>query len=128
MMSHELARKLLELPDLPVATAAMNHEYFSKGDAHAHGSFKIGLAHHYSGDHLIMGDMCRRILNYPNWWIREMYLGEIPNQWSVERGGKWVFSKPYGGPTVADGEWAESVLFHKQHHGWDGPPVKELDL
>lgn len=44
LSSHELARQLLALPDMPVATCAMGYSYFSGWAAGSHGSFKIESA------------------------------------------------------------------------------------
>ena len=43
MTTHELARLLLALPDLPVATYAHNHMYMSGIDECTHGPLKVGL-------------------------------------------------------------------------------------
>lgn len=66
--SHDLARKLLELPNLPISVSANNHEAFSTQD-----TFKVGLANHYSGLFIIIGNMESKDLNMPNWYIEEFY-------------------------------------------------------
>ena len=81
MNSHELADILLDLPDLPIATHALNYTYASYGDSFSHGSLKIGLLKHYSGDHIIIGDISKRNLNKPNWYITEMFYGDAPEEW-----------------------------------------------
>ena len=82
MNSHELARLLLTFPDLPVATHAMNNTYASYGNRISHGPLKIGLMHHYSGDHIVIGDISKKQLNPPNWYIKEMLVGDAPERWS----------------------------------------------
>jgi hypothetical protein len=79
--SHELARLLLTLPDLPVATHAMNHTYCSGSDAEACGPLKVGRLHHYSGDHIVIGDILKRQINPPNWYVTEMFFGDAPEEW-----------------------------------------------
>jgi hypothetical protein len=81
MNSHELARLLLTLPDLPVATHALGRCYFSGSDDRSHGPLKIGLAHHYAGDCLLIGDISRKQINPPNWYVKDMLIGEAPDQW-----------------------------------------------
>lgn len=96
MKSHELARLLLTLPDLPVATEANNHTQV--GVAH------VGTLNHYSGQFLIIGGLSRRLLNYPNWYVSELHRGEAPNNW-------WSPShpeaKPYAGKTRDFDDWYE---------------------
>lgn len=41
MNGHELARRLLDLPDLPVAITAMGHTYLSDQHADSHGDIEI---------------------------------------------------------------------------------------
>lgn len=77
MNSHELARRLLTLPDLPVATIANNHVYGSVMDATSHGPLKIARLDTYAGDHIVIGNMWTAELNRPNWFITEMFHGEI---------------------------------------------------
>lgn len=81
MTSHELAKLLLELPNLPVATEANNHEYMSGIDGRSHGALKVGRLHTYGGDHIIIGNIGRRALNPPNWYVTEMFHGEAPEQY-----------------------------------------------
>lgn len=82
MKSHELARLLLTLPDLPVATHAHNHTYSSGAQENSHGPLKVGLLAHYSGKHIVIGDISKRNINAPNWRITEMYHGDAPEEWS----------------------------------------------
>jgi hypothetical protein len=70
MNTHELARLLLTLPDLPVATHANNHTYASKSDS---GSVLVGLLHHYCGDHIIIGNPSKKDLNHPNYYITDFF-------------------------------------------------------
>lgn len=84
MNSHTLARILLSLPDLPVATHASNHTYDSSTQHRSHGPLKIGkLVHGNDGQApgIVIGDISRRHLNYPNDWISEMYHGDAPEDW-----------------------------------------------
>jgi len=84
MTAHELARILLNGPNLPVATHANNHDYFSKpsADGISHGKLKVGLAHHYAGDHVIIGNLSKLNLNKPNWYVKKMLHGRCPEEWS----------------------------------------------
>ena len=83
MNSHDLARLLLSLPDLPVATHALNHTYCSSesADAITHGKLKVGRLKHYVGDHVVIGDISKRNINGPNWRVVEMWLGDAPEEW-----------------------------------------------
>jgi len=76
MNSHDLARLLLTLPDLPVATHAHNHTYASGGDGGTHGPLKVGLLKHYSGDHIVVGNISKMDINPPNWYVSAMFYGE----------------------------------------------------
>ena len=82
MNSHKLARLLLTLPDLPVATHAHNHTYMSETDGGSHGPLKVGRLHTYGGDHIVLGDISRRKINAPNWYVTEMMHGDAPEEWS----------------------------------------------
>lgn len=81
MTSHELARLLLEMPDLPVATHAHNHTYMSGVNEHTHGSLKIGRLETYGGPHIVIGDISKRNMNKPNWYISEMLHGAATEEW-----------------------------------------------
>lgn len=81
MNSHELARLLLTLPDLPVATHAHNHTYASLEDAGSHGPLKVGLLEHCAGQHIVIGDISKLNINYPNWWVVTMFHGDAPQEW-----------------------------------------------
>lgn len=81
MKSHDLARLLLELPNLPIATHAHNHTFSSIGDRFAHGDCKVGLLAHYSGDHIIIGDFQANYRNGDNWKVVSNFVngdGEKP--------------------------------------------------
>ena len=85
MNSHDLARLLLTLPDLPIATYAMGNSYSSEGDKDSHGPLKVGLFRHYSGANIIIGDIPRMDINGDNGFISEMLLGEAPWYWGFRR-------------------------------------------
>jgi hypothetical protein len=79
MTSHELARLLLTLPDLPVATHANNHT--ARCDSPAWGLLKVGRLNR---DQIIVGNFSRKRINYPNDHIVEVYTdGEraTPEDW-----------------------------------------------
>jgi hypothetical protein len=82
MTSHELANLLLTLPDLPVATHAHNHTYMSAADSRSHGPLKVGLLETYAGRHIVLGDINKRDLNSPNWFVSEIFHGDAPATWS----------------------------------------------
>lgn len=80
--AHELARLLLTLPDLPVATHAMNNTYMSNVDKNSHGALKVGRLENYEDRPcIVIGDISKRNINKPNWYISEMYFGEAPEEW-----------------------------------------------
>ena len=72
-------------PELPVGTHANNHEYFSGSDTGTHGSCRIVLYHHYAGNHIIIGNVCRLNTNPPNWYgIKPLDGGDpIRKQWET---------------------------------------------
>ena len=82
MNSHDLAKLLLTLPDLPIATHANNHTYASGGDTRSHGPLKVGLLKHYSGEHIVLGNISKRNLNAPNWYVTQMFHGDAPEEWA----------------------------------------------
>lgn len=82
MTSHELARLLLTMQDLPVATHADNHTYMSGLGHQSHGPLKIGRLHTYSGDHIVIGNISKRNINKPNWYVVEMLHGDAPDEWT----------------------------------------------
>ena len=67
--------KILETVDgeLPIATHANNHSYFSdeRADGFSHGSLKVAICHHCAGNHIIIGNPYKKELNPPNWYIKE---------------------------------------------------------
>ena len=77
MKSHELARKLLEQPNLPVATHSLGHTYISKTDAVTHGTLKIGILETYGGTHIAIGNINKININGSSWYISKMIHGEI---------------------------------------------------
>ena len=82
MTSHELAEQLLEQPDLPVATHANNHTYLSATARNSHGALKIGILESYGGKHIVIGNMSKRNINHPNWYVSDMIVGDVPEEWS----------------------------------------------
>lgn len=91
MTSHELAKILLGLPNLPVAVVAHTHVYCA-----TEGEIKVGRLHHYAGDHLVIGHPTKGNLNGSkerggNWWIEEMYVGEMDKESPHFMDGKWNF-------------------------------------
>jgi 1-acyl-sn-glycerol-3-phosphate acyltransferase len=70
MTAHQLARRLLELPNLPVATSALGNIYFSV-DRLAQGDLWLGRMHHYAGPHLVIGSFVND--NKPNWYLTERF-------------------------------------------------------
>ncbi len=102
MTTHELAHLLLTLPDLPVATHANNHDWFSRDC----GGMTVARTRHYTGEHIQLGNISRRMTNAPNWLVLESYNRDLPNHWHARtpRGG-WDLAKgaaPYAGVTVLD--------------------------
>jgi hypothetical protein len=65
--------------DLPVATHADNHDAF--GQVH---DMRVALAHHYAGEHVIIGNLTKRSLNPPNWYCMEELDGKspLPEEWT----------------------------------------------
>jgi catabolite regulation protein CreA len=81
MLSHDLAKILLDSPNLPIATHAKNHTYMSGIDAESHGVCKVGLLHTYGGDHIIVGNISKRNINGVNWHVTNMIHGDAPQEW-----------------------------------------------
>jgi len=81
MLSHDLAKILLEAPNLPIATHAHNHTYMSVTNEVSHGRCKVGLLHTYGGDHIVVGDIMKRNINGENWHITSMIHGDAPEEW-----------------------------------------------
>lgn len=68
MNSHDLARLLLLLPNLPVAVSAHGHTYSSRGHRESHGPLMIGKStlgyfrlDGGSTDHIVIGDMLKEL-------------------------------------------------------------------
>ena len=81
MKTHDLAKLLLTLPDLPVATFALNHTYMSGIDSTCHGPLKVGRLRTCGGDHIVIGNISKKQINPPNWYVAEMIHGEAPEEW-----------------------------------------------
>lgn len=79
--SHELAKILLAQPNMPVATHANNHTYAGHGDRDSHGPLKVGILHHYSGQHIVIGNISKKQINPPNWYVVDMIHGSAPDNW-----------------------------------------------
>lgn len=79
MNAHELARILLQGPDLPVAVHANGYNYASglNADAHTHGRLVVAVMHHYSGAHICIGNLYKSLVNAPNWYITSVIHGHI---------------------------------------------------
>lgn len=65
MTTHELAKILLALPDVPVATTANNHFYHSDYDKQSHGRIKVQSFRHFYSGGIVIGNGMRE--NGPNW-------------------------------------------------------------
>ena len=75
--SHQLARILLDLPDLPFCSSAHGSTYSERMNGCSHGPLMIGVLQSYAGDHIVVGDMLERIDNGANWKVKEiLYEGE----------------------------------------------------
>lgn len=73
--SHDLARLLLSVPDMPVSTHANNHT--SAGE-----SFKVGLMQSRHGQSILIGNFSRKHINHPNEYVTEVLSGEnVPDNW-----------------------------------------------
>ena len=82
MKSHELARILLEQPNLPVATHANNHTYSSEQYSDYNSKLKVGILEHGNGpQHIVIGNLSKRNLNKPNYYVSQMILGDAPEEW-----------------------------------------------
>ena len=75
MNSHELAKVLLEAPDLPVALHVNNHTYITIADRVTHGPLRVGVLESYAGQHVIIGNFFRHDLNPPNWFVSTVIVG-----------------------------------------------------
>ena len=81
MKSHDLARLLLNFPDLPIAVHALNHTYLSAANQLSHGPIKVGMLNSYAGDHIVIGNISKKNINPPNYSISKMLHGEAPDEW-----------------------------------------------
>lgn len=88
MNAHDLAKLLLDGPNLPIATHTHSHTYMSAAHAGSHGPLKVGLLESYAGQHIVIGNIMRRQINPPNEWISKMLHGDAPEQFS-----DWVVTK-----------------------------------
>lgn len=88
--SHELARLLLSLPDLPVASMANGHVYAGSesADRRTHGPLVVGLLRHYAGDHIGIGNALRMNINRPNWYLTRLFRGWAPRDY--DSGSEWM--------------------------------------
>lgn len=91
MRSHELAKILLALPDLQVATHANNHCF-----APLQGQEReFAVAHLKKGESefVVIGNMGRTETSLPLEYIDEVYHGRIMKRWPYVDAttGKWVF-------------------------------------
>lgn len=71
MKSHDLARILLTLPDLPVATFANGHLHV---DTSVHSELKVGRL---DLNHIVIGNMWCSGRSGDVYHIAEMYLGQV---------------------------------------------------
>lgn len=76
MKSHELARLLLTLPDLPIATHANNHTFMSCGSHGRPADVRVGVLS-LGGDreHIVVGNFHSCDINAPNWYVSELLFG-----------------------------------------------------
>lgn len=81
MTSHELAKLLLEHPDLPVATHALN---FTNVPDRWNGAINVGIMETPNREQwIIIGDFSRKKINYPNEYIVQVLASKhpIPEDW-----------------------------------------------
>lgn len=91
MTSHELAKFLLGLPELPIATHANDHSYFSQNLA---SPIKIALAHSYMGDCIMIGNMLKMNLNSPNYFLKKVLYGnKLPINSPLTINNQWEFGE-----------------------------------
>lgn len=76
MNSHELARILLQQPDMPIATHANNHTALMKD------AMRIGFLHSWQGDGILIGNFSRMNINHPNEYVTQMIYGTVPTDWA----------------------------------------------
>lgn len=75
MKSHELARLLLTMPDLPIATHANNHTYMSAGSHRGRTCIGI-LTLGGDNEHIVIGNFQDCDINAPNWYVDEVLHGK----------------------------------------------------
>lgn len=91
MMSHELAKILLENENLPIATHANNHTYAGRSDVLSD-HCTVAILHHYMGEHIIIGNCSKMDLNSPNEYITKIiHGGDLPNNWPTVSWGEPSF-------------------------------------
>lgn len=77
MKSHELAKKLLDLPNLSISTHAMGNTYNSVDDRYSHGEIKIGLLKEFycdgDKDFIIIGDLSIEDMDKANSKLIEVF-------------------------------------------------------
>lgn len=85
MTSHELARALLIVPDLPVAIHAMGHTYHSRCDKGSHGAMSIAHLHHWGGDTIVIGNYDSSEIGVvkANEYPKYIYIRDTPHDWSA---------------------------------------------
>lgn len=54
---------------LPIATYAMNSIYMAGVDRVSHGRLRVAILHTYGGNHVVIGNLWRRDINRPNWYV-----------------------------------------------------------
>jgi len=81
MLSHDLAKILLDNPNLPIATHANNHTYSSGRDNRAFPLCNVGIYAECSGEHIIIGNISKRNINGVNGHITSMISGDVPEEW-----------------------------------------------
>lgn len=84
MKSHDLARLLLSYPDLPMASYANGHTYMSAKDSDSHGPMRVGTLETSAGQHIVIGNLSKRMINPPNWWISEALGCELADTWETK--------------------------------------------
>ncbi len=83
MNSHELARLLLSHPDLPIVAHANNHTYVEPEDT------VVGFLESYNGQSICIGNMSKKNINKPNWYVTDMISGDIPDEWWAPEHRVW---------------------------------------
>lgn len=81
MKSHELAKLLLDFPNLPIAIGTFGHVYASATDIDSHCTLKIGLLETYGGQHLVIGN------NFDNLECSNRHVSKIlhTESWDVKK-------------------------------------------